>query len=162
MQLKKNKNQPYYLQIKEMLKKKIQLDGSIANKLPPVRKIADELGVNPNTVLRAYSELGKDGIVSGSVGKGTFVVNSPSELKRQNKQDLLEKAIEHSLEEALALEFSIKEYENAVKAYVKKKIETLNKIKLVFIECNAEQLTYFTSHLDLDPHKVDRKIASFD
>jgi GntR family transcriptional regulator len=151
-ELKKTKGVPLYLQIKDLLKSQIQ-DGTIKGKrLAPVRKVAQELNVNPNTVLRAYNELGKEGLVSGAVGRGTFVTTSPGELKKETRSELLGKSIERALAEALSLEFSIEEFAQAVKEYVKETLNVIHHVRLVFIECNIEQLLYFTEHLELDPH----------
>lgn len=42
--------------------------------LPPVRQLAIELGVNPNTVSKAYKNLEKDGVIYSVVGKGSFIM----------------------------------------------------------------------------------------
>lgn len=150
--LNNNRDLPYYMQLKEILKAQIQ-SGAIENKkLPPVRQIARDFGVSINTALRAYDELGKEGIVTGSVGRGTFISTSPQQVKKEKQKKLLMKAIEHSLEEALSLDYTIEEFESAVREYVKEKLEMMQKVKLSFVECNIEQLTYFTDHLELDPH----------
>ncbi len=41
--------------------------------LPPVRQLAAQLGVNPNTVSKAYKNLENDGIIYSVVGKGSFI-----------------------------------------------------------------------------------------
>lgn len=41
--------------------------------LPPVRQLAIQLGVNPNTVAKAYKNLERDGIIYSVVGKGSFI-----------------------------------------------------------------------------------------
>jgi GntR family transcriptional regulator len=152
MELKRRAGIPLYMQIRDLLIEKIQSGKMRENRLPPVRSVAETLGVNPNTVLRAYNELSKEGYVNGAVGKGTFISTSPYDLRKQNRRELLLKAIEHSLEEALSLEFTIDEYEHAVRDYIQDKKEHMHNIRLIFIECNVEQLTYFTEHLDIDPH----------
>lgn len=43
------------------------------DKLPSVRNLATNLGINPNTVQRAYAELEKEGIVFTLNKKGAFV-----------------------------------------------------------------------------------------
>ena len=42
-------------------------------KLPAVRQLAKELGVNPNTVQKAYAELERDGIIYSQSGRGSFI-----------------------------------------------------------------------------------------
>lgn len=143
---------PYYMQLKNILKARIQSGEIKSKKLPSVRQVAKEYGVSVNTVLRAYNELGNEGIVTGTVGKGTFVNTTPKQLSSYNRRVLLKKIVEHALEEALSGEYTIEEFEKAVFEYVTEKREMMQKVGISFIECNIEQLTYFTDHLDLDPH----------
>lgn len=41
--------------------------------LPSVRSVAQELGVNPNTVQKAYGLLERDGVICSLPGKGSFL-----------------------------------------------------------------------------------------
>ena len=62
-------------------------------KLPPVRILATELGINPNTVQKAYKMLEKDGYIYSTVGRGSFVSNKVDQNqaeKIQAKNDLKE------------------------------------------------------------------------
>ena len=43
------------------------------DKLPSVRSLATDLGVNPNTVAKAYTLLERDGIIHSLAGRGSFV-----------------------------------------------------------------------------------------
>lgn len=45
------------------------------DKLPSVRMLASDLGINPNTVARAYAELEQDGIIYTLNKKGVFVAD---------------------------------------------------------------------------------------
>ncbi len=74
MQLKFSGKQDVYIEIAERYKEYIRL-GVIGNdeKLPSVREAAVELGVNPNTVARAYAKLESDGYVTSIPKKGAFV-----------------------------------------------------------------------------------------
>ena len=63
--------------------------------LPPVRQLAADLGVNLNTVARAYRELEREGLVVAARGRGTVVVarrthvGLPREELRLRVRDLL-------------------------------------------------------------------------
>lgn len=43
------------------------------DQIPPSRTLAQQLGLNPNTVAKAYSILERDGIIYTVAGKGSFV-----------------------------------------------------------------------------------------
>lgn len=63
--------------------------------LPPVRPLATQLGVNPNTVSKAYQLLERDGIIYSAVGRGSFVSSgvTAASLQRATALDELTKAI---------------------------------------------------------------------
>lgn len=64
------------------------------DKLPGARTLAKELGLNPNTVAKAYSMLERDGIIYSAAGRGCFVA-------RQNEGNA-HKRLEEELKEKLA------------------------------------------------------------
>ncbi len=65
---------PIWEQIRDGFKKQI-LAGALlpGDRLPSVRALAGELGINPNTIQRAYTELESEGFVYTVVGRGCFV-----------------------------------------------------------------------------------------
>ncbi len=75
MQERFSGKQDVYLEIAERYKEYIKL-GIIKHgeKLPSVRAAAGELGVNPNTVARAYSQLEAEGYIRALPKKGAFVI----------------------------------------------------------------------------------------
>ncbi|MCI6007520.1 MAG: GntR family transcriptional regulator [Ruminococcus sp.] len=66
--------------------------------LPPVRQLATQLSVNPNTVSKAYKALEQDGIIYSVVGKGSFVAPQLNAVSGK-KLEALDK-IEQSVAEA--------------------------------------------------------------
>lgn len=48
------------------------------SKLPTVRSLATELGINPNTVAKAYALLENDGYIASTVGRGSFITDKLS------------------------------------------------------------------------------------
>ena len=81
---------PIYIQIMELVKKRI-VRGEYRDALPPVRDLAIELGVNPNTVARAYRELEREGIVKARVGSGSFINHKKvEELEKQLVKEAFE------------------------------------------------------------------------
>src|SRR5438128_9228420 len=65
---------PVYRQIQDLIRYAIA-SGLLnpGEQLPTVRALAVELSVNPNTVIKAYTELERSGIVTTEQGSGTFV-----------------------------------------------------------------------------------------
>lgn len=45
------------------------------DKLPPVRVLAQQLGINPNTAAKAYHILENDGYIFTTVGRGSFLTD---------------------------------------------------------------------------------------
>lgn len=66
---------PTYLQIAEQVRQALVLGRlGVGDKLPTAREVVASTAVNPNTVLKAYRELEREGLVEGRVGAGTFVL----------------------------------------------------------------------------------------
>jgi GntR family transcriptional regulator len=63
-----------YLQLVHQVKHAIRL-GLLepGDRLPTAKEVVAELAINPNTVLKAYRELEREGLVEGKPGLGTFV-----------------------------------------------------------------------------------------
>ena len=65
---------PAYLQIVEQTRQALLLGRlQVGDKLPTAREVVASTAINPNTVLKAYRELEREGLVEGRVGAGTFV-----------------------------------------------------------------------------------------
>lgn len=77
-----NDNEPIYMQIIELIKKNIA-KGKLksGDKLPSVREMSSSLGVNPNTLQRAYGELERLGITYTKRGMGSFVNEEKSDIE---------------------------------------------------------------------------------
>ena len=65
---------PLYLQLMQQVKHAIET-GTIraGEQLPSVRQMAEDLTINPNTVVRAYRELEHEGIIELRHGSGAFI-----------------------------------------------------------------------------------------
>jgi GntR family transcriptional regulator len=65
---------PIYLQLIEQVKHAIET-GALrpGDQLPGIRRLAEELVMNPNTVAKAYRELEHDGVIELRHGAGAFV-----------------------------------------------------------------------------------------
>ena len=76
-----NDGVPIYLQIVNQVKYQVA-SGRLApgQELPPIRVLAEQLVVNPNTVARAYRELELAGVVTKRRTAGTYVSGAGSPL----------------------------------------------------------------------------------
>ena len=65
--------------------------------LPSVRQLANDLGVAPNTIVRAYNELERDGWVVTSARKGVRVTDHPPTFSEEERQSRLTDALNQLL-----------------------------------------------------------------
>lgn len=105
LRLSSSSGVPIYLQLMEQIKHAVDTGIVRAGEqLPTIRKIAQELAMNPNTVARAYRELEHEGVIAVRHGLGAYICEAATST-RQNamKQtgEVLRKAIEKG--EALGL-----------------------------------------------------------
>jgi GntR family transcriptional regulator len=80
---------PVYRQIGEAILaalacQQLRLD----ERMPTIHQLAQDLGVNPNTVARAYRDLEQSGHLVGERGRGTFPVAQPPAVKAGRSDDL--------------------------------------------------------------------------
>ena len=74
--------------------------------LPPIRTLALQLTVTPNTVVKAYHELEISGVVHKRQGSGTFVSDGRPKLALRERRRVIEQRIDALLAEAHHLNFS--------------------------------------------------------
>lgn len=104
-------SQPLYEQILD------QMRGSIAKgeiqlgeKIPSVREMAHALKINPNTVMRAYQELERDGLTEKRRGQGTFVTTDERRVETF-RTDLAESVIDEFMLKMQNLGFALEDIE---------------------------------------------------
>ena len=69
---------PPYLQIVQQVRQALRMGLLEAgDKLPAVREVVAATAVNPNTVLKAYRDLEREGLIEARPGHGTFVLKRP-------------------------------------------------------------------------------------
>jgi DNA-binding transcriptional regulator YhcF (GntR family) len=70
---------PPYLQLVQQVRQALRLGRlRLGDQLPTVKEVVASIAINPNTVLKAYRELERDGLVEGRPGQGTFVRQVPA------------------------------------------------------------------------------------
>lgn len=57
--------------------------------IPSVRQLASELGINPNTIHKAYAELERRGIIYSTLGRGSFVSDDVDTVKEKKRAEIL-------------------------------------------------------------------------
>lgn len=77
--------------------------------LLPIRVLAEQLTVNPNTVARAYLELERAGVVTKRHGSGTYVSETRSPLPQRQKMKILAGRADALLTEARHLDVELSE-----------------------------------------------------
>jgi GntR family transcriptional regulator len=92
---------PFYRQIIERVKNGIArgLLGP-GDQLPTVRRLAADLSVNPNTVIRAYREMEIEGVLDTQQGSGTFVSTHRPEIDELERQRMLDQILTELLARA--------------------------------------------------------------
>lgn len=74
------------------------------DKLPSVRELAKELGVNPNTVSKAFQNLERDGIIYSLAGRGSFISDKNGDIIKQNAADNFKTAAKEAMTAGLSSE----------------------------------------------------------
>jgi GntR family transcriptional regulator len=99
---------PIYRQIINQVKY-LAASGALApgEELPPIRTLALQLKVTPNTIVRAYDELEAAGVIQKRRGSGSFVSEGRhSRLADAERQRIIEQRIDGLLAEARQLNFT--------------------------------------------------------
>lgn len=101
---------PIYLQIVQQVKYLIACGQMLPQEeLPPVRVLAEQLLINPNTVARAYRELEMEGLLYKRPGAGTYVSDAGSPLTLRERRRILSERMDALLIEARQMRFSLED-----------------------------------------------------
>jgi GntR family transcriptional regulator len=88
---------PLYVQLMEQVKHAVET-GALreGDQLPTIRKVAEDLVMNPNTVVRAYRELEHEGVLDLKHGSGAFIKESVGNRARvmRKAQAVVQSAVE--------------------------------------------------------------------
>ncbi len=94
---------PTYLQLVQQVKHAVRY-GMLRpdDRLPTAREVVEDLAINPNTVLKAYRELEREGYVHSRPGVGTFVSQTAPEPLARAVHAPLRRGLDRWLEHARA------------------------------------------------------------
>ena len=98
---------PIYAQLMDTLKRRIITGRYLpGEKLPSVRELAAEAGINPNTVQRAFSELEREGLIYTQRATGKYVTENANEIKSA-RQALAKTQVAELLSNMQSLGYSV-------------------------------------------------------
>ncbi len=111
--------EPVYRQIVDQVREGVAR-GSLAphDQLPSSRELARTLVINPNTVVHAYAELERQGILYSRPGLGVFVAEPKAELTKAARRRHVLEIVDRLLTEAVHQGFSEEEILQLVSARV--------------------------------------------
>jgi len=84
---------PIYVQVVDQVRRAIEVGTLRAGeRLPTVRRLARDLAIAPNTIVKAYNELQRMGLVESRPGVGTVVAKGVEEVAREQRvEEVLER-----------------------------------------------------------------------
>ena len=107
VRVKRGSSVPISSQILEQVQAQI-LAGRLASgaQLPSVRQLANEVGVNANTIVRVYERLSAEGLVEMRHGEGTFVLAKPSLARLEHQKITFQEELLQLVRQARMLGFT--------------------------------------------------------
>jgi GntR family transcriptional regulator len=98
LQINYKSGKPVYLQVVDQIKA-AAASGALqpGEALPSIRPLAEELRVNRNTIAKAYSELESLGVIETLPGKGCFLKENHSPLRKEVRRKLLIEEIDQAI-----------------------------------------------------------------
>jgi len=114
-------NVPIYLQIKDMLYRKIiSNEYELGSQLPSVRQLAVEVSANSNTVQKALKEMTDENVVITQRGKGNFVTEDGT-IVNKLKNHIVNEMFDATYDKLHSLKMDDTEIMNSFNNYVKQR-----------------------------------------
>ena len=106
---------PIVRQIVDAIRRQISTgELSVGDKLPSVRGLAQQLGINPNTVSKSYAQLAAEGWIESRSGLGLFVAVRRDQLSTAERERRLGEAVDRFVSEVIAIRYRADEAVAAV------------------------------------------------
>jgi GntR family transcriptional regulator len=111
LQINFKSGKPVYLQVVDQVKA-AAASGALqpGEALPCIRPLAEELRVNRNTIAKAYSELESLGVIETLPGKGCFLKENQSPLRKEVRRKMLIQEIDQAIVQAHHLQVPRQEF----------------------------------------------------
>src|SRR5690242_16112045 len=98
LQVNFKSGKPVYLQMVDQIKAAAASGALQAGEaLPSIRPLAEELRVNRNTVAKAYEELESQGVIETLPGKGCFLKENHSPLRKEIRRKMLIEEVDQAI-----------------------------------------------------------------
>lgn len=110
---------PIYLQIMEQIKHAVE-NGVLrpGDQLPGMRKLAETMVMNPNTVAKAYRELEHEGLIELRQGAGAFISENLNTKALTDRMQTARPIVDKAIERLLALGLSEEEIKRLIDASI--------------------------------------------
>ena len=111
LQINFKSGKPVYLQVVDQVKA-AAASGALqpGEALPYIRPLAEELRVNRNTIAKAYSELESIGVIATLPGKGCFLKENHSPLRKEVRRKMLIEEIDQAIVQSHHLQVPRREF----------------------------------------------------
>src|SRR4029078_6500285 len=130
-QINYKSGKPVYLQVVDQIKAAAASGALKAGEaLPSIRPLAEELRVNRNTIAKAYSELESLGVTESIPGKGCFLKENHSPLKKEVRRKMLIEEIDQVIVQAPHLQGA----DNELLELVERRLEALGNKRRAYQE----------------------------
>ena len=95
---------PIYVQVVDQVQHAVEV-GSLeaGDRLPTVRALAKELTVAPNTIVKAYNELQRSGLIESRPGVGTVVAEGVGDVAHERRVEALNERLAVLVRDAAGL-----------------------------------------------------------
>ena len=95
---------PIYVQLVGQVRHAVEIGGlKPGEKLPTVRGLAEQLAIAPNTIVKAYNELQREGLVESRPGVGTVVAEGVAEVAAERRREAVFERLRALVRDAAAL-----------------------------------------------------------
>jgi GntR family transcriptional regulator len=143
---------PIYRQIVTQVRFMIEMGHlSDGERLPGSRLLADNLGINRNTVAHAYSELRDAGLVEARGRNGMVVVGGETARTTSATRERAREIIERAIRECIYLGVDVADLQELITSVSGAAASFMPRVS--FIECNRDRADYFADelggHLDI-------------
>ncbi len=126
MLINKNSGEPVYMQIINQYKRQVA-SGALKphDKLPSVRRLSYELGINPNTLQKSFSQMETAGICYSLPGKGRFICEDAVKIIEDDAKVYFD-ALDNVIESLVMCNLNVEEIVSRVRKSYSKAVVRIN------------------------------------